>query len=73
MFDTSFINNKSLLHTHHINGIKEDNDFPNLKVLCLDCHRKEPNHEHLMLNRIQLEQIYILRREQNKINIKTSS
>ena len=68
--DTSFINNKSLLHTHHINGIKEDNDFPNLKVLCLDCHRKEPNHEHLMLNRIQLEQIYILRREQNKINIK---
>ena len=68
--ETSFRNNKTLLHTHHINGIKEDNSLSNLKAVCIDCHRKEPNHENIMLNRQDLEKIIVLRREQNKINIK---
>lgn len=68
--ETSFIKNKNLLHVHHINGIKDDNESSNLKAVCVDCHRKEPNHEHVMLNRQDLERIIILRREQNKINIK---
>ena len=67
--NTSFINDKNLLHTHHINGIKNDNNISNLKALCLDCHRKEPNHSHLMVNINQLHQIYKLRRKQNKIKI----
>lgn len=32
--------NKSLCHTHHINGVKNDNSFENLQVLCADCHRR---------------------------------
>jgi len=67
--DTSFNKNKQLLHTHHINGIKNDNNPNNLKAVCIDCHRKEPNHRHVYITYDQLQQIYILRREQNKVNI----
>lgn len=29
-----------LLHTHHINGIKNDNHIGNLRVMCVACHSK---------------------------------
>ena len=29
------------LHVHHINGIKSDNNYSNLMVLCTECHIKE--------------------------------
>ncbi len=67
--NTSFIKNKSLLHTHHINGNKGDNSLENLKAVCIDCHRKEPNHKHVMMTYEQLQKIHISRREQNKIQI----
>ncbi|WPU32705.1 HNH endonuclease [Pseudoalteromonas piscicida] len=38
---------KRLLHTHHINGVKTDNSISNLRALCLDCHKKQPKHEHM--------------------------
>ena len=38
---------KKYLHVHHINEVKSDNDFNNLKVLCIKCHAEQPNHEHL--------------------------
>lgn len=69
--NTSFIENKKLLHTHHINGVRTDNNLSNLKAFCLDCHRKQPNHSHLMVSLEQLHQIYTLRRKDNTINIKT--
>lgn len=38
---------KDLLHVHHINGVKSDNSRSNLKVLCVACHRDEPDHHHM--------------------------
>lgn len=40
--------NKNFLHVHHINGLKYDNVPSNLKILCKNCHAKEPGHEHLL-------------------------
>ena len=39
--------NRKLLHTHHANGRKSDNISSNLKVLCVECHSKQPSHEHI--------------------------
>lgn len=39
------------LHVHHINFKKFDNDFGNLKVLCIDCHSNQPNHKHIKKSR----------------------
>jgi hypothetical protein len=42
-------NNKEFLHTHHIDGNRNNNDNTNLKALCRNCHAKQPGHEHLDL------------------------
>jgi hypothetical protein len=36
--------NDTIVHVHHINGLKSDNAPSNLAVLCLDCHKKHHNH-----------------------------
>ncbi len=36
-----------ILHTHHINGVKYDISFNNLKALCVLCHSEQHNHEHI--------------------------
>ena len=41
--------NRRFLHVHHI-GKTSDNSAENLKVLCIACHAKEPNHLHLQDN-----------------------
>ena len=41
--------NKKFLHTHHKNGRKNDNSESNLIALCIDCHAKQRDHEHLRL------------------------
>jgi len=56
---------KGLLHTHHMNGNKQDNQANNLKALCVDCHRKEPFHERMFVKHQDMQMINRLRRQQN--------
>lgn len=55
---------ESLLHVHHIDGVKTNNNRKNLKALCMDCHRKEPHHEHMHVPHETMKQIAVLRRDQ---------
>lgn len=45
----SFGGAKRFLHTHHVNGRKEDNKETNLKVLCVACHALQPGHAHMKI------------------------
>ena len=38
-------NNKHLLHVHHKDGVKWNNNLDNLEVLCAACHFKKPGHK----------------------------
>jgi len=67
--ETDFSNNKNLLHTHHISGVKSDNSDSNLKAVCADCHKKEPMHEHIFIDHDDMLKIYELRRNQGKMYI----
>ena len=55
---------KSLVHVHHNNGNKRDNRRENLKVVCADCHKKEPNHEHMHVKYNDIQIIKQFRRNQ---------
>ncbi len=59
---------KRLLHTHHVNGNKADNALSNLRVLCVDCHSKQPSHELMFVRRADRQTIQRLRREQGVYN-----
>ena len=39
--------NRKYLHTHHIDADISNNDPENLKVLCIECHAKEYQHDHI--------------------------
>jgi hypothetical protein len=56
--------NSKLLHAHHINGNKADNKRQNLRVLCADCHKKQPHHGHLYVSNEHTLMINNLRKEQ---------
>lgn len=58
---------KRLLHVHHVNGVKSDNNPANLKALCMDCHRKEPMHSHMHIKHVDMKMLTRLRKEQDLI------
>jgi len=55
---------KQLLHTHHVNGVKRDNDSSNLRALCADCHRKQNFHDHVFVSHFDMKTINNLRKTQ---------
>jgi len=38
---------REFLHTHHVDGNKANNLRSNMAVLCIRCHAKQPDHQHL--------------------------
>ena len=45
--DLSESRTQQFLQTHHINGLRNDNQPENLKALCLECHANQPAHNHV--------------------------
>ncbi|WP_209022170.1 HNH endonuclease signature motif containing protein [Pseudomonas fluorescens] len=56
---------RHLLHVHHVNGVKQDNSSANLLPLCIDCHRKQPLHDHMFISTQNMQILNRLRREQS--------
>lgn len=56
---------RHLLHVHHVSGVKQDNSSVNLRPLCVDCHRKQPLHEHMFISMTDMKLLTRLRREQS--------
>jgi len=52
---------QNLLHVHHEDGNPANNTSKNLKVLCVDCHTKQPLHGHMLSNSQFVSQINIIR------------
>ncbi len=64
---------KKLCDVHHVNRIKYDNSPENLYVLCRDCHRKQPYHNHIFISHTDMNTIQILRKQQTVLKEKTWS
>jgi len=61
----SLTEHRHLLHVHHVNGVKQDNSSVNLRPLCVDCHRKQPLHDHMFISTQNMQILNRLRREQS--------
>lgn len=59
---------KALCHVHHINGVKSDNTPSNLRVLCADCHRRQPQHGRIHISHADMQLINRLRRQHQQTN-----
>ena len=59
----------SLLHVHHINGVKTNNSPANLKALCIQCHSQQPDHKHITVSDENSQRIAELRWEQGWLDL----
>lgn len=59
----------SLLHVHHINGVKTNNSPSNLKALCIQCHSQQPDHQHITISDENTRRIAELRWEQGWLDL----
>ncbi|MDZ4097194.1 MAG: HNH endonuclease [Methylophilaceae bacterium] len=64
---------KDLLHVHHKNGNKANNEPSNLRPLCAACHRDQPLHESLFIKYQDMAVLIAKRQEQNLIKKSWSS
>lgn len=51
---------RRLLETHHINGQRNENGHYNLRALCVECHAKQPLHDHMRNQAAVQERIKIV-------------
>jgi len=49
--DINLKKNRKFLHVHHKDGNPANNNLSNLEALCIACHAKEFNHNHLKKNK----------------------
>ena len=64
----NLIHSKTLLHTHHINSQKNENNVSNLRALCVYCHASQPMHSHMLNNPdadSSVQEVLKIRRRQN--------
>jgi len=64
--------NKELLHLHHRDGDASNNNHANLAVLCVECHTKQPKHNHMKRNPQFINSINMvlkLRRDQGLLTV----
>ena len=59
---------RRLLHVHHIDGNKGNNDTRNLRVLCAACHKHQPKHGALNLTHGDMQAITRARQASNILN-----
>ncbi len=52
---------RHLLHVHHKDGVKNNNNRSNLKAVCKACHRQQPFHQHMYVPREEMKLINSLR------------
>lgn len=58
----SLVSRKTLLHTHHIDGVKSNSHPTNLMALCKECHSKQPKHSNIKLSDEELSYLKELRK-----------
>jgi|GEM_PF-636511 len=61
--DLSGQGHKSLLHVHHKNGVKGENNRSNLEALCQLCHSDQPQHAHMHIKPSDKAKLLELRRQ----------
>jgi len=60
---------RNLMHVHHVDGVKNNNQRKNLKALCAACHRTEPLHGRMYVSLAHMKTINGLRVSQGIVAI----